>query len=88
MLSEGYKRRAVGFRSRTSTLSGRRRRRTVPRLNLSPAKTPGTRDSVCDPDHRSIRSCHRPLDDLPLSSSASVDPCLKGKKVSNIELLR
>lgn len=83
MLSEGYKWRVVEFYS-TMQLQ-RHRRRMVPRSNRFLARNPGTRDSVCDPDHRSIRCRHLHLDDLPLFSNTLVGPCLN---TQNNELLK
>lgn len=86
MLSKGCKRRVVECRSRTWTKTRRRRRRMAPKSNLFPVKNLDTRDSVCDLDRWSPRSCHPPL--LWISSSVSADPCLNRKKLFHVRLIK
>lgn len=78
MLSKGCKRRVVECRSKMSTKTRRRFRRMAPKSNLFPLKNLDTRDSVCDLDRWSPRSCHPPL--LWISSSVSADPYLNRKR--------
>lgn len=86
MLSKGCKRRVVECRSRTWTKTRRRRRRMAPKSNLFPVKNLDTRDSVCDLDRWSPRSCHPPL--LWISSSVSADPCLNREKLFHVRLIK
>lgn len=86
MLSKGCKRRVIECRSRTWTKTRRRRRRMAPKSNLFPVKNLDTRDSVCDLDRWSPRSCHPPL--LWISSSVSADPCLNREKLFHVRLIK